>query len=367
MTGVRATIHRPALAGLLAVGSLGLALAVGCGDDVSDVSFPEQPDPPIGVWFLGVWGTDPDNVYVVGQPGLIYHWNGDEWARQTSGTEVALTDVWGDGAGTVYITGHRGTVLRRSSGGGWSAMNTGTSADLFAVGEYQGTVMVCGRDGTLRQLSGGGWINAPEGIYIRDNEQAVTDTLVRSEDVESITSVAHYGVTASEGIILMDDPETDWLLRRVTGGEDWVTCSTSSDRLSGNFVATDGGRLFQLRQDESDALSWEEWYSPALGAVVYGIYTDDADTVWAVTNDGRINRVDPPGHSFRPLYEDGRVLFDIWGSSGTNLYAVGIGGRVLHFHEVAPDEFGWESEELPLPETKSQTERVFDRFGRTVP
>jgi len=365
MTGVRASVSRRTAAALFVAALAGLALAVGCSDDKSDPTYPEQPQPPVGTWLLAVWGTGPEDVYAVGQPGLIFHWNGDTWTRQESGTSVALTDVWGPGDGNVYITGHDGTILRKT-GSGWSAMSSGTSENLFALGEYFGTVMACGHAGTLRQLDGGNWINAPEEIYVRDAEQAVTDTLVRSEDVESLSAVGHYGVAGADGIILMQDPEADWQLRRITGGEEWVTCATRSERISGNFIATDGGRLFQLRQAEGGALSWQERFSPALGAIVYGIHTGDADTLWAVTNDGRINRVDPD-NSFHPLYEDGFVFFDIWGSSGTNLYAVGIHGRVLHFHEIATDEFGWESEELPLPETKDPGDQLFDKFGRPVP
>jgi len=363
---VRASDTRRGASWVLVTLLFALLLAVGCGDDDSDPTYPPEPEPPVGTWFLGVWGTGPDDVYVVGQPGLIYHWNGTAWNKQDSGVDVALTDVWGPGDGTVYATGHDGVILRKSGGGGWSSMDSGTEEPLFGVGQYDGQIMAAGREGTLRRLDGSTWRNAPEEIYQRDAEQAVIDTLIRSEEIESLTNVTRYGVTGSDGIILMDDPDTDWQLRRVTGGEDWITCATSSDMVTGNFIATDGGRLFQLRETEGGRLAWSERYSPALDAIVYGIHAGVADTVWAVTNDGRINRVDPD-NSFQPVYEDGLVLFDIWGTSGTNLYAVGIDGRVLHFHEINPGEYGWELEELPdLPADKAHAEGVFDKFGRPV-
>lgn len=371
---VRASANRRATAGaLITLLLLLLALAIGCSDDKSDPTYPEQPEPPIGTWFLGVWGSGADDVYVVGQPGLIFHWNGTDWTQQTSGTEAALTSVWGDGSGTVYITGHQGVILR-NTGSGWSSMDSGTENNLFSVGEYQDQIMACGRDGTLRVLSGSTWSTAPDEIYTRDAEDAVLDTLLITEDIESLTTVMHYGVTGSDGAILMEDPQTDWQLRKVTGGQEWVTCSFPSSRISGNFIATEGGRLFQLEEAEGGRLSWGERFSPALGSLIYGLHSGDADTVWAVTEDGRINRIDPPYDpenqiygSLTELYDDGLVLFDIWGTSGTNLYAVGIDGRVLHFHEVAAGEFGWELETLPLPdEAKSHASAVFDKFGRAV-
>ncbi len=366
---VRAMDTRRGAAGVLVTLLLGLLLlAVGCSDDESDPTFPPQPEPEVGNWFLGIWGSGPDDIYAVGQPGLIYHWNGTAWSREESGVDVALTDVWGPGDGSVYVTGHEGVILRKS-GGGWTRLESGTAEDLFSVGEYQGQIMASGREGALRRLSGSSWVNGPEVIYVRDSEEAVLDTLQRSEDIESLTTVGHYGVTGSEGVILMADQEVDWQLRRVTGGRQWVTCATSAERVGGNFIATDGGRLFQLNESEGGRLAWRERFSPALDSVVYGLHADPADTVWAVTNDGRITRVDPGGNAEEiVLYDDGLVLFDIWGTSGTNLYAVGIEGRVLRFHEINPGEFGWSQEDLPdLPADKAHAEVVYDKFGRPVP
>ncbi|MEZ4387568.1 MAG: hypothetical protein R3D98_08325 [Candidatus Krumholzibacteriia bacterium] len=372
MTGARASFARPTLAGLLGLVGLLALLAIGCGSDDTTPTFPDQPAPEPGLWFLGVWGSGPDDVFVVGQPGLIYHWDGAAWSREESGTTVALTDVWGDGSGTVYATGHDGVILRRQ-GGSWSAMASGTDADLFGIGNYQGTIYACGRTDelpALRRLAGGSWSAAANEIFVRDAEQAVSDTIYLDSDddpseiIESLTSVSYYGVTGADGVILMADPETDWQLRRVLGGSEWITCSSSAERITGNFIATDGGHLFQLRQSEDELLAWQERYSPALGATVYGVYVDLADTVWVCTDDGRINRVDPD-NSFHPLYAGGKLLFDIWGSSGTDLYAVGIEGRVLHFTDIG-GEYQWVEEELPLPELKSHAQPVFDKFGRPV-
>lgn len=375
MTRARASFARPMLVLMLTAGCLALIVAGGCGDDPSDPTYPDRPDPETGVWFLGVWGSGPGDVYVVGQPGLIYHFDGTSWTRQESGTNVALTDVWGDDAGTVYVCGHDGVILRKQGGGGWSRMESGTDADLFSIGEFDDTMYACGRTDelpALRVLGGSTWSAAASEVYQRDNEQNVIDTLYIDSDedpdeiIESLTTVGHYGITGSDGVILMADPETDWQLRRVLGGQQWITAATSKSRVSGNFIATEGGRLFQLRQLDDEQLTWTERFSPAIDATIYGLHTGDADTVWAVTNDGRVSRVDPPAYNSAVLLGNvGEILFDIWGSSGTDLYAVGINGRVLHFTEI-DGEYQWVEETLPLPETKRHDGLVFDKFGRYV-
>ena len=355
---------------------IGLIMAAGCSSDVTDPTFPETPENPVRTAFLGVWGSGPDNVWIVGQPGLIYYWDGDIWVDQTSPTSQPLTSVWGDDTGTLYITGHNGVILR-NTGGGWTKMESGTTEDLFDINSYQGTIMACGLNSMIRQFSGGSWSAAPTEVFIRDAEQAVTDTLYLEdiEDdnrIESLTTVAYYGLAGAGGSILMEDPETAWQLRRVTGGNDWVTCGSSAQRVPGNFIATDGGRLFQLGEADS-RLVWNERPSPARGTRVYGIYVDDADTVWSATEDGRVIRVEPGNGLPVPLYSDDLTFYDIWGTSGTNLYAVGIDGRVMHFHEVAAGDHQWMREILPdLPENKSLGNDRFgepapDKFGRPTP
>lgn len=369
MTRAATLPTRRALTCLLPALLLGLLLAGGCSDDTPNPTYPDEPLPPVGTWFLGVWGSAADDVFVVGQPGLIYHWNGADWQREQSGTTAALTDVWGDGTGVVYATGHNGTILRRSTGGTWSAMASGTSEHLYSIGRFQGRILAIGNHGTAVELVGQNWVQAPQTIYTRGPDQAVLDTLILREDVQFLTAVGHHGVTGNGGIILMTDPEADWQRRRVTGGVEVVTCATSNaSRVAGNFVATDNGRLFQLGTVD-ERLVWTERYSPAFGARIYGMFSDVADTVWVVTNDGRINRVAPPhrlASDFRALYNDEKILFDVWGTNGTNLYAVGIDGRVLHFSEV-DGEYAWRLESLPdLPATKSNLRDVFDKFGRPV-
>lgn len=368
MTGVRAFRAPYALAGVALAMAVGFLLAAGCSDDVTDPTYPAEPSLPVGTWFLGIWGSGEDDIFIVGQPGLIYHWNGNAWTKEQSGTAVALTDVWGDESGTVYAVGHRGVILRRGSGG-WSAMNSGTDKNLYSVGSFQNRIIVCGHDGIMRELVGNSWVGVPGVAFIRNELSGVPeDTLLVSDDIPLLTAVAHHGVTGSDGSILMSDPQADWLLRRVAGGRNLVTCATTHpQRLSGNFVATDGGGLFQLIMTPDNRLAWDPRQLIVRNAIVYGIYADNGDRIWAVTNDGRIFKIDPDGSDPELLYEDELILFDIWGTSGDNLYAVGVDSRVLHYHDIGEGEFAWEPQDLPqLPETKSRAVEIFDKFGRPV-
>jgi hypothetical protein len=41
------------------------------------------------------WGTSSNDLYVVGSEGLIAHYNGSDWRKLESGTDVNLLDIWG--------------------------------------------------------------------------------------------------------------------------------------------------------------------------------------------------------------------------------------------------------------------------------
>ncbi len=53
-----------------------------------------------------IWGTSSSDLYVVGNSGMIAHYNGRQWQRIESGTEIKLLDIWGSIDGkTVWCCG----------------------------------------------------------------------------------------------------------------------------------------------------------------------------------------------------------------------------------------------------------------------
>jgi hypothetical protein len=46
--------------------------------------------------FSKAWGSSPDNMYFVGRNGSIAHYNGSQWTRIQSGTNLNINDIWGD-------------------------------------------------------------------------------------------------------------------------------------------------------------------------------------------------------------------------------------------------------------------------------
>src|SRR6185369_14121834 len=81
---------------------------------------------------LAVWGSAPDDVWVVGADGLALHFDGAAFTRVETGTRAALWAVNGTGRGDVWAAGDGGTVLHLT-GGRFERVESGTDNALGAI------------------------------------------------------------------------------------------------------------------------------------------------------------------------------------------------------------------------------------------
>jgi len=63
------------------------------------------------VGFNAVWGSSANDIYVVGDSGMIFRRDGTGWVRQPRLTAQALSDVWGTPDGVLFAVGG-GVILR---------------------------------------------------------------------------------------------------------------------------------------------------------------------------------------------------------------------------------------------------------------
>jgi len=80
-----------------------------------------------------VWGSAANNLYAVGNGGLIVHSDGSgTWTQQTSGTTVNLKAVYGSSASDIYAVGYLAgppstSVILHFDGTSWKSENSGLS------------------------------------------------------------------------------------------------------------------------------------------------------------------------------------------------------------------------------------------------
>jgi hypothetical protein len=58
-----------------------------------------------------MWGTNSNNIFIVGGSGTIVHYDGSSWQRMESGTQLRLTDIWGFPNRYIYIVGSSSSTL----------------------------------------------------------------------------------------------------------------------------------------------------------------------------------------------------------------------------------------------------------------
>ena len=106
------------------------------GDTGAALSWAEAFDVGEDTALSGVWGTGPNDVYMVGGDetrGAVYHFDGNAWSEDTSvSTGDLMVWVFGFGPNDIWIVGEGGTILRGSVGN-WTELDSGTEEPLWGV------------------------------------------------------------------------------------------------------------------------------------------------------------------------------------------------------------------------------------------
>jgi len=116
--------------------------------------------------FFKVWGSAKDDVWVVGERGMLLHWDGSEWSRVDLGGMPRLVTIHGQGRGDVVIVGGTnqaiiyegkdGVFTDRSPGPYplLSGVHVGEGGEAVAVGMLGQVMARSGRDAEWKVVSG---------------------------------------------------------------------------------------------------------------------------------------------------------------------------------------------------------------------
>ncbi|MEN3233676.1 MULTISPECIES: hypothetical protein [Methylobacterium] len=156
-----------------------------------------------GLTLMSIDGSSVNDVYMCGQDGAVYHWDGTRSQKIPVPTAAFLNDILVDDTDTVWICGREGTLLRGNARRGFTLVpcegqpdfNTVTRfRDKIYLSSYAGPrgVFVC--DGRVRQLTTG-----PSAVFKDINTvDGVADALWAF----GLTSVARFDGTKWERIKL---------------------------------------------------------------------------------------------------------------------------------------------------------------------
>lgn len=369
----RASVTVRALAALAALSLASLAF-VGCGDDdEKNVVQNPYPEPAPAFRLMSVWGTGPQDVYAVGQPGVILHYDGD-WTL-TSVPDTTLTAVWGAASDDVYACGHNGAIWH-FDGAAWSRQSSGTGRDLFDIGRGPyGEIFAVGKDGTVLRRSGAGWTAEENRAYRYATTGVPTDTLVFSLDWDTVTRVTPYAIGGDRAIVIMENEQEGYDHRWLWGNfEDpqysLISAAAASDVLVNNFMASDSGKIFYLSENLDGVREWKlmrrpngiQAYPSTYPEGVSGLWLDvDADVLYLTTPYGKVATISRNGAVSSTVLSTNGWFTDIWGSSGTDIFVTGYNGAIYHF-----DGNNWTRLTVPVPENAGKALPPTDASGRSV-
>ncbi|NUP13729.1 MAG: hypothetical protein HOW73_47440 [Polyangiaceae bacterium] len=126
--------------------------------DGSAWSLVPLPGEPLGRALFKVWGTSGDDLFVVGEGGVMWHKKGAEWLLESDPPIAGgnLTTVHGCSSSDVYAVG--GRDLLHYDGSTWTKLEQGLSNDVngvVCVGD--GEAAIVGMGGLKQRMVDGAW------------------------------------------------------------------------------------------------------------------------------------------------------------------------------------------------------------------
>jgi hypothetical protein len=317
-------------------------------------------------WLRAVWGTSGSDVFVVGNSGTILHYDGSAWTLVTSGTSGNLCGIWGSSSSDVFVVGASGITLHYN-GSAWAVMASGTTNTLYGVwGTSNSDVFAVGYAGAIRHYNGSAWgamtsgtTNTLLGVWGTSSTEVVavgySGSILYYHQYEApavlgtnpsqgsqgttmnvvITGVNFAGATSvSLGSGITVNSITVNSITQITANISIGGSATVGAR--DVLVAAPGGSALKAGAFTVCPPVTPAWIAMMSGSTahLYGIWGSSASDVFAVGNSGVILRYD--GSTWTAMTSGStRYLRGIWGSSASDIFVVGTGGTILYYDGVA--------------------------------
>jgi hypothetical protein len=278
-----------------------------------------------------IWGSSATDVFTVGENGTILHYNGSSWSAMTSGTTQLLRSIWGSSATDVFTVGENGTILHYN-GSSWSAVASGTKNNLYGVWGSSGSdVYAVGENGTILNYNGITWSAMASGttaVLSAIWGSSDSDVYVAKQDWP-VFDVLHYNGNAWSSV-----PTPLYVAERIWGS------SPTDIYIVGWFPPSPAGGFLPLILHFNGSIwAYEDRPHDAGYGLFFDIWGSSGSDVFAVGSFDRsdIFHYDGSAWSSMNSVPTQYSLSGVWGSSGSDVYAVGENGTILHLRLCAAE------------------------------
>jgi len=309
------------------------------------IDMPQPGAPAVG--YYGVWGSSATNLFLVGLSGTIVRFDGTNFTSTSpvdnlTGVAAPMVGIAGSSSNSLTAVGDWGTTLRWN-GTQWSSIPSnvhihfrgisGTSENLWSVAQDPTAV---GNREFIYQFQGNGWtsIIPPTNdellnIWVSGNSGFVVganDTLLRrsGNSWSTIVGVTPFVGTALRGAWGVDDTHA-WIV----GGGD--SQNQNQTKYPGKILFFNGISASEVPNVPKNCPPDPRTNMTRERCTLFATWAADVQHVWAVGDEGVILATSD-GTSWAHQQSGTRFsLRGVWGTSATDVYAVGTGGILLHF------------------------------------
>ncbi|AKU93659.1 Type IV fimbrial biogenesis protein PilY1 [Labilithrix luteola] len=278
----------------------------------------------------GIWGSGPNDVWIVGSPSTSIHWDGSHFARVAVDKRRSLLGVWGSDNGDVWSFGTSQTLWHTRGVEDGSAEWTSSSGKTGINPQGYPTPILAM------------WGASTTDVW------AVGASLRASNGVTPLPSVLH-----CDG---WRDGEPNWTASPTSDDDSPVVEPITFNAIcgaerSGVWIVGEGGKTRYTERWQAEATRWTHVNSNS-SRTLYAAWCSPAGEVWAAGEGGTIHRfvrgdggdAYSESASATPTTVSLRAL---WGTSANDIWAVGDEATVLHW-----DGTTWT---LASPELSSST------------
>ncbi len=281
--------------------------------------------------FNDIFAEASNNVFSVGNHGLIYHFDGSSWSEMETPVAVDLNGIWGRASNDIFAVGDDGTIIRYN-GTTWIKMSSPTSVHLFSIWGFDGStnaVYAGGRNGEILMYSGGRW-SAME-TPLRDGIWDYTTIYgIWGDAPSNLYAVGQIEGNKNEDVFLRYSGGTSWVKDETFSGSTPLD-PTSVFGFTGHDVYISGGDgVYRLINGTWSSGSWKKILTDGFQS----IWGDSHDSIWFV---GNANITHYNGNTSTVLATS-EVAYgtQIWGSNDQDVFAVtGTKGQIFHYQGEA--------------------------------
>jgi hypothetical protein len=303
----------------------------------------------------GIWGTDSTNIYVVGEYGVMLHHDGNTWTDISDPLMEGYTlyQISGRSANDIYVAASYSRVFH-FNGSAWEeiADYDDLSGYQYAIWAGPSNTYSVGEDGEISTYDGAEWTSAHGGPYeefesvwvgsstdavaVGDNSQLYRYDGTSWYNEGSVTSEFehYYGVSGETGNLFVSGA---WGLLLHNDGSGWADISNSG--VTGEYlydIWSQGGQAIAVGEDGEGVYydgSMLSLMTTGTTDYLWGVWGSSPTDVFAVGSNGVIIHYDGNVSKVWEHMDSGVTtdFEDVWGTAHDNVYACGLAGTLLHY------------------------------------